>query len=419
MKCLVGAALLVLGLSASAPAGNWPAWRGPHGTGVSDETGVPVRWSKTENVAWKAALPAPGNSTPIVWGKQVFLTQATLDGARRALMCFDRDSGRVLWEQAVTYGQKERTHETNPQCSSSPVTDGEVVIAWHGSAGVFAYDLEGRELWRKDLGRFEHIWGLGASPVLHENLVILNAGPGLRAFVVALDKRTGEEVWRYESPGASSEKIDQFRGSWTTPVLFPGDGPKTALLGFPGALRALDPRTGKDVWSCSGLGELAYASPVFADGVIVAMSGYHGPAMAVRAGGKGDVTTSNRLWHKPERKFNPQRVGSGVVAGDHFYILNEDGIAWCVEPATGRLLWEERLGGTSWSSMCHVDGRLYVNNMDGDAFVLEPDPKECRKIAENPLGETTRASLAFSDGRVLLRTYENLYCFRGRGEATR
>lgn len=417
-RAVLSTALFVLGLS-SAVAGNWPAWRGPHGTGVADETGVPIRWSKTENVAWKVPLPGAGNSTPIVWGERVFLTQATEDGKRRALMCFDRDTGRTLWEQATAYDRKERTHETNPQCSQSAVTDGELVVAWHGSAGVFAYDLDGRELWRKDLGTFEHIWGLGSSPVLYENLVILNAGPGLRAFVVALDKRTGEEVWRYESPGAASEKVDQFRGSWHTPVLFPEGSQTRVLLGFPGVLRALDPRTGNNVWFCSGLGELVYASPVFAGDVIVATSGYHGPAMAVRGGGEGDVTASRRLWRKEERKFNPQRVGSGVIADDHFYILNEDGIAWCVEPATGRLLWEERLGGTSWSSMCHVDGRLYANNMDGDTFVLEPNPKECRRVAENPLGETTRASLAFGDGRVFLRTYENLYCFRDEKGVTR
>jgi outer membrane protein assembly factor BamB len=419
MRSFVLAALFVTGIPVVSVAGNWPAWRGPHGTGVADETGVPIRWSKTENVAWKASLPAPGNSTPIVWENRIYLTQADKTGKQRALVCLDFRTGRRLWEKSVDYAEPEKTHETNPQCSPSPVTDGEVVIAWHGSAGLFAYDLEGKERWRADLGKFEHIWGTGSSPVLYEDLVILNAGPGLRAFVVAFDRQTGKEVWRREFPNAASEKVDQFRGSWATPVLHRRAGETTLLLGMPGALRAIEPATGRDVWQCNGLGELVYASPVFSDDVIVAMSGYHGPAMAVRAGGKGDVTESHRLWRKEERKFNPQRVGSGVIAGEHFYILNENGIAWCLEPATGKVLWEERLGGTSWSSMSHVDGRLYANNMDGDTFVLEADPAAARVIAENPIGETTRASLVFSNGRALLRTYENLYCFGGTTSGAR
>ncbi|HEX6985323.1 MAG TPA: PQQ-binding-like beta-propeller repeat protein, partial [Planctomycetaceae bacterium] len=342
MKRSVAASLLVVLLAASAPAGNWPAWRGPHGTGVSDETGVPVRWSATDNVKWKVRLPGPGNSTPIVWDDRVFVTQATDDGRERALYCFDRETGELRWRKATVYESKELTHETNPHCASSPVTDGEVVVAWHGSAGLFTYDLDGNELWKADLGKFEHVWGYGSSPVLHEDLVILNAGPGLRAFVVALDKRTGEEVWRREVPEAVSEKVDQFRGAWDTPVIHAESGRTTLLLGLPRRFHALDPRTGRDVWTCGGLGELVYASPVFGDGVIVAMSGYHGPSFAVRSGGEGDVTATHRLWLNEERRLNPQRVGSGVVVGDHVYILQDSGVAWCMELKTGEVAWEKR-----------------------------------------------------------------------------
>ncbi|MGC1274820.1 MAG: PQQ-binding-like beta-propeller repeat protein [Planctomycetaceae bacterium] len=415
MKRIVACLLLVLSSWPAAAgdwpaaAGDWPAWRGPLGTGIADETGVPVEWSATKSVKWKTPLPGPGNSTPIVWKDAVYLTQASQDGRERSLISFTCESGEAIWKKTIVYDQKEQTHQTNPHCSPSPVTDGNVIVAWHGSAGLFAYDLDGNELWRKDLGKFEHIWGYGSSPVIYENLVILNAGPGLRAFVAAFNKSTGEEVWRREFPEAVSEKVDQFRGSWSTPVLYQEGDRTLMLLALPQRLHAVDPATGETVWHCDGLGELVYASPLVGDGVIVAMSGFHGPSFVVRTGGRGDVTATHRLWHHEGNKLNPQRVGSGAIVGDHLYILQDSGVAWCMDVATGKVVWEKRLG-KSWSSMCHVDGRLYVIDMEGTTFVLEPTPEGCEVLAENRLDETTRASLAVSNGNVFVRTHENLYC---------
>lgn len=405
----LAAALLLLISPAIGSAGNWPAWRGPDGTGVSDEKNVPIRWSATEHVKWKTPLE-PGNSTPIVWEDRVFVTSASPDGRRRSLMCFNRADGAKRWQHDVAYAGKELTHNTNPYSAASPVTDGEIVVAWHDSAGLVACDLDGRELWKVDLGRFEHIWGFGSSPVLYEDLVILNAGPGLRAFLVALDKGTGKEVWRRDVPEAVSEKVDQFRGSWSTPVFFQEvNGRPAMLVTLPQRLHCLDPTTGDDIWTCGGLGELAYASPLIGDGVIVAMSGYHGPSMAVRTGGKGDVTTTHRLWHNEGSKLNPQRVGSGVIVGDHLYILQDNGVAWCMEVKTGELTWQQRLG-KSWSSMVLADGRLYVPGMEGTTYVLQPNPRECKVVASNPIDEVTRGSLAISDGQIFVRTHEHLYC---------
>ncbi|MBA3315881.1 MAG: PQQ-like beta-propeller repeat protein [Planctomycetota bacterium] len=409
MKLLVSAVLACLSAASAVSAGAWPAWRGPQGTGVADEKNVPLRWSAGENVKWKTPLPA-GNSTPIVWKDNVFVTAASDDGRLRTLTCFNRNDGAPRWTHEVAYERKELTHETNPHCAPSPVTDGEVVVAWHGSAGMVACDLEGNERWKADLGTFEHIWGYGSSPVIFEDLVILSAGPGLRAFVVALDKRTGKEVWRREFPEAVSEKVDQFRGSWSTPVLYEEtNGRPALLLAMPQTLHCLDPRDGKDIWNCDGLGELVYTSPLVGDGVIVAMSGYHGPSLAVRTGGAGGVTATHRLWHNVGNKLNPQRVGSGAIVGDHLYILQDNGTAWCMEVKSGKVAWEERLG-KSWSSMCHADGKLYVLDMEGTTYVLEPTPTKCQVLAENPLDELTRASHAISDGQIFIRTYGNLYC---------
>ena len=400
---------LVWFATAGLQAEDWPAWRGPQGNGHCVDTGFPLQWSATENVKWKVPLPGPGNSTPVVAGQRVFISSASTSGRLRSLACYQRDTGSKLWQQDVEYAEEEPSHPNNPFCSSSPVTDGERVIVWHGSAGLHAYDVDGTKLWSRDLGRFQHMWGNGSSPVIYRDLVVLNAGPGLSAFVMALDKRTGAEVWRRDFPDMVSQKIDEFRGSWSTPVVASLGGQDLLLISLPLRLHALDPLTGSDVWSCDGLGKLTYTSPLPSEEAIVAMSGYHGPAMGVKPGGQGDVTRTHRLWIHEDSP--PQRVGSGIIVDGYVYILNEPGIAWCIELSTGDVLWKQRLGtGPSWSSMCYADGRLYVNNMAGTTFVLQPDQSECTVLAKNELGEQMRASLAFSQGQIFARTYEHLYC---------
>ncbi len=407
-RLLLPVSLLLLAVP-SLHAEDWPSWRGALGTGYSSDNGFPLTWSASENVKWKVKLAGPGNSTPVVMGKLVFVSCASREGHRRSLLCLDREAGNTLWEQHVEYAAEEPTHEMNPYCSSSPATDGERVVVWHGSAGLYAYDNDGTRLWHQDLGRFDHIWGNGSSPLIYQDLVILNCGPGLRSFLLALDKRTGEERWRRVLPGMASQKIDDFVGSWSSPVLAPHGGQDLVLISLPSRLYAIDPLTGNEVWSCDGLGKLIYTSPLVSPEAIVAMSGYQGPALAVKPGGKGDVTATHRLWWQNERP--PQRIGSGLIVGKFIYVLNEPGIAWCMEVQTGEILWKHRLSdATSWSSMCYADGRIYINDMSGTTYVLEPAESECTVLAKNALGERMRASLAFSQGQIFARTYQYLYC---------
>jgi outer membrane protein assembly factor BamB len=401
------AVLVAITLSQAALAADWLQWRGPLGTGQADQANPALTWSKTENVKWKVPLDGPGNSSPIVVGQSVFIAHAPAGGPLRGLRSYDRTTGNLLWKHEVQYAAEETTHNTNPFCSPSPVSDGQRVIAWYGSAGLYCYDLAGKVLWHNDLGQVEHIWGFGASPMIYDNQVILNFGPGLNAFVAAFDRQSGVEVWRREFPGQKSEKFDEYRGSWSTPVVHRENGRDVLLLSLPERLWAVDPKSGVDLWSCGGLSKLVYTSPLIAGDIVIAMCGYGGPAIAVKSGGSGDQT-EKILWTHPK---NPQRVGSGVVAGGHIFILNEPGVAWCLDPATGEKKWEERLpGGVSWSSMNHVAGRLYVNNTAGTTFVLEPNADQCKILAENKLGETTRASPAFSNSQIFIRTYQNLYC---------
>jgi outer membrane protein assembly factor BamB len=401
--------LLVAVVCQVALADDWPAWRGPTGLGVSSEpeASVPLRWSATENVRWKVPLPGPGNSTPVVWGDRIFITQATDGGKQRSTMCFARQDGALLWRRAIEYGEAEPTHGDNPFCSASPATDGIRIVVSHGSAGVICCDLEGKELWRRDLGKQHHIWGNAASPVLHGGLCFLNCGPGDRSFLVAFDTASGKTVWQVDIPGGlSGGESSTWTGSWSTPILVTAGGREDLVIGYPQRLLGLEPGTGKEVWRCDGLGKLVYTSPVAGEGVVVALSGYMGPGLAVRAGGTGDVTASHRLW-RHERA--PQRIGSGVILDGHLYIVNEPGIAECVELITGKTIWKERLGTTCWGSIVRVGSRLHALDQNGECFVWRAAPR-FELLARNGLGELSRASPAVSRGLIFLRTYRHLWC---------
>ena len=410
--------LVVLALSLSAlplRAENWPGWRGPQGIGVSGESGLPLTWSRTENVRWKVKLPNRGNSTPIVWGRRIFLTQPVEQENKRTLMCLDRTGGKTLWQAGTIYTQEEPTHRSNPFCSASPVTDGERVIAWFGSAGVFCYDFDGKQLWKRDLGIQEHEWGYAASPVIHGDLCFVNFGPGTNEFVVALDKRTGDEVWRYDLPKPTAEQLKRdggLRGSWSTPLVIRAGRHDELILTLPDRVMALDPRSGKSLWNCEGLGSLVYSSPMWGDGILVALGGYHRASLAVKPGGRGEVTEMLRLWHQPKTKL---LLGSGVVHKGHVYFSDMQGIAQCLDLTTGRPVWEERLKASgpdnaTWSSMIlTADERIYLLNQAGDTFVLRASP-EFELLATNSLGESTNSSTVISDGEIFIRTHEHLWC---------
>jgi outer membrane protein assembly factor BamB len=410
MKLLI---TLWLGLVSSlAYAGNWPAWRGPQHNGVSEETGLPTKWSATENVLWKVPLSGPGNSTPVIWENDVFITQASNGGKRRELICIDKKSGIERWRRAVEDVPEEPTHATNPHCSASPATDGKVVIVTYASAGVYAYDIHGKQLWHTDLGPQKHIWGNGASPVLAGNVVYLNHGPSAdNTQLVAMDLVSGKVLWQHKEPKRAAPGNPDFYGSWSDPLLRKVGDRNELLMSWPFRVCSMDPLTGKEFWTCEGLNALVYTSPLFHEGLVIGMGGYGGMALAVRAGGKGDVTESHRLWHNVK---NPQRIASGVIHAGHIYIHNDPGLAQCLELKTGRVVWAERLkgqgnSGQNWSSVVLSEGKCYTANQGGDCFIFKASPK-FELLATNPLGEKVIASIAVSDGKLFIRGHKHLFC---------
>lgn len=412
----LGAALLPAVLFAE----NWPEWRGPRRDGTSAERNLPLKWSATENVKWKAPLPGPGNSTPIVWGDQVFVAQAIENEGKRLLVCYDRKNGKVLWEKGTLFAEKEQSHETNPQCSASPATDGERVIAWFGSAGVFCYDLDGKELWNRNLGKQVHEWGYAASPVIHGNLVFLNFGPGENSFLVALKKKTGEEVWRAniqekhykERKDGFSGQDKGITGSWSTPILVKAEGREDLVITVGDKMIGYEPRTGKQIWECRGMNPLIYTSPVLGEGIIVGNGGFHGADMAVKPGGNEDATATHKLW---EGGRTDNRLGSCVIKDGYFYLPTMPGLAECIELKTGKQVWKERIRGTGpksdiWSSPVLAGDNIYVLNQSGDTIVFKASPK-FEIVQVNSIGnEMCNASIVPSNGDLFIRTHKNLWC---------
>jgi outer membrane protein assembly factor BamB len=408
---------MLLGIAAAALA-DWPAFRGSDGLGVSSERDLPVKWGPEENLAWKTKLPGPGHSSPITWGERIFVTcysgygdrksePAVLANLRRHLVCLDHKDGKILWQKEVPAKLPESEYvgqlQQHGYATSTPATDGERVYVFFGRTGVLAFDFAGKELWHTEVGKMLSGWGSAASPTLHRNLVLINATVESGA-LVALDKLTGKEAWRIKVQG----------DSWATPLLVnvPG-GKKEVVLSAQGTLLGFDPDSGKKLWECdTGILANASSNPV-ARGDLVYLMGadFNGRGfLAVRAGGRGDVTKSHVVWRQ-------EKVGasycSPVLVGDYLYYAS--GQVCCLRADTGQVVFQERLAGLGqeYSSPVAAEGRVYVFTRKGTGHVLAAMGKFAPK-AQNDLGDAGGfiASPAISAGQILIRSNEYLYCLR-------
>ncbi|MCA9069315.1 MAG: PQQ-binding-like beta-propeller repeat protein, partial [Planctomycetaceae bacterium] len=359
---MVLAGAMVLCGTMSVWGDNWPAFRGGEANTIAAGKGYPQEWGPKTNIKWRTELPGDANSSPIVYEDRVFVTSARNKGKLRTLHCFDRNNGKELWSKTVEFDGKEPTHQTNPYEAATPVTDGERVIVWHGTPGVFCYDLKGELQWERELGVVDHIWGYGSSPILLDDRVILNYGPGTNSFLVALNKESGEVLWKTDEPGATTGK-GRYIGSWSTPIVAEVNGNQQILCSMPTRVVAYDPKNGNILWTIGGLAsnrsDLAYTSMMVSGDIGVAMGGFKGPALGFKLGGEGDVTESNRLWRTENAQ--PQRIGTGVILGEYIYMANAGpGTIQCLELKTGKELWVQRVQGNHWGSMVFADGLLYA-----------------------------------------------------------
>jgi outer membrane protein assembly factor BamB len=408
-------------------AEDWPGWRGPRGDGTSNENNVPVQWNvpSGEGLLWKTPLTADGHAGPIVLRDRVFVVGCNQKTLERTLACLDRDSGKVLWERSVFRGPLETKHALNSFASSTPATDGKLVFVSFlevdgstipapnvgaprpitpGKMVIAAYDFEGRQKWLVRPGEFISAHGYCASPVLYENTVIINGDHDGTSYIVALDKQTGEQVW----------KIDREHGirSYVTPLIRNVDGRMQMMVSGSKHILSVDPQDGSEQWRIEGPTEQFVASMVY-DGKLLFMAAgfptYH--VMGIRPDGQGDVTETHVAWHAENAKCY---VPSPVVVGGYLIVPDDRGTANCFDAATGERYWQERLGKHYSASLVTAGGLVYLVADDGITKVIRPGPK-LEVVAENPLGEHCYSSSAISQGRIFLRGEKHLYCLGEKG----
>lgn len=398
---------------------DWTQFRGSQSTGVSAATAVPLRWSPTEGIAWKTALETSGNGSPIIVGDKVLIAGAIGEkGETKTLTAYRLSDGEQLWREEVA-GPIEATHETNPTGGTTPASNGEIVVVWHGTAGLHAYNVaDGQHRWSRTFGKFEHIWGQGTSPIIVGDKVVLYSGPSKEEiFVAAFDLATGETAWRHVEPmdgDGETNTEGKYMGSWSSPVPFELDGAKVALVSLPTRVIAFDVESGAIKLWCEGTrgprGDLSYSSPVLNGDVCVITGGYQGPSFAFRVAGEGNVTETQRLWRVEQ---NPQSIGTGIAV-DGFLYQSEagPGIIRCIDLSTGEVRWQQRAGKEHWSSIVRAEGRLYALDQDGNTLVFEPNPEKFVELANNSLGEPSNATPAPFQGGLIIRTANSLICIK-------
>ena len=398
-------------------AENWPQWRGPQLNGLSAETNLPVRWSTTENLAWKLALPAWSGSTPIVWGDTVFLNVA--EGRDLSLWAVDRARGSVRWKRPLGGGNTRRQKQN--MSSPSPVTDGRNVWAMTGTGVIKAFDFEGRELWtrdiQKDYGQFGLQWGYGSSPLLFEDSLYVQVLHGNDtddpSYVLRISKANGRTIWRVERPtNARRESPD----AYTTPALLRYGNAVEIVITGGDVVTGHDTNNGRELWRADGLNpgndssQRIVASPVIHGEMIFAPSRER-PVLALKPGGRGDVSRSHVLW----TFMNGPDVPTPVTDGRYLYLINDRGIMWCLDAKTGQQVYgRQRLRPATYSgSPVLADGRIYITDEDGVTSVVRAGPTFAL-LAENDLGEYTLSSPAVSEGQIFIRTEAFLYAIGQR-----
>jgi outer membrane protein assembly factor BamB len=400
--------------------GNWPQWRGPNMNGFVAETNLPVRWSTTENVAWTLALPDFSGSTPIIWNDRIFLHVA--EGTELYLLCIDRTRGVELWKKHLGSGNAKVRKQN--MSSPSPVTDGRLVWVMTGTGVLTAFDFDGKPQWsrdiQKDFGQFGLNWGYASSPMLHNGVLYVEVLHGMKtddpSYVLAIDATTGKTRWRMERP---TDAVSESPVAYTTPALLRYGNTEEIVISGGDYVTGHDPATGAELWRAGGLNPgkdrnyRVVASPIVADEMIFVSSRVR-PLMALRAGGRGDVSKSHLAWTTDQGPDVP----TPATDGKYVYILNDRGILWCRDAKTGTEVWGNQRArpGTYSASPLVADGKLYVTSEDGLTTVLDAGPV-FKVLAENDLADYTLSSIAVSDGQLFMRTTRHLYCIGKRAPA--
>lgn len=397
--------VLCVSLILPAPAvENWPGWRGPRGDGTSEETNIPVAWSFPEDVVWKTALPGAGHASPIVWGDRVFTVAAIADTEERVLLCLDRKTGHILWQKTALKSPLEDLHRLNSHASSTPLTDGEhIYVSFLDGTEMFvaAFDFDGKKLWERRPGVFSSKHGYCSSPILWKEKLIINGDHDGDAYLVALDRNTGETIWKTDRPNKTR--------SYCTPIIRRIDGRNQMILSGSKSVASYDPDTGEQHWVIDGPTEQFVASLVYNEelNLLFLTCGFpEKHILAIRPDGHGNVTDTHIAWRTtPGAAYVP----SPVAIGPYFLVVADNGVASCFVARTGEHLYRERLPGGHSASLIAANGLAYFLSDDGIMSVVRPGP-ELDIVAQSKLGEPASASPAVHDGQLFIRGHEHLFC---------
>jgi outer membrane protein assembly factor BamB len=439
MKKFAAAILIIVSFSL-AYAENWPSWRGPGALGISSEADIPVKWDLSKNIKWKVEVPGLGHSSPIVWGDRVFITTAVNSNPAEEnfqkgfprinrnsdagdiswkVLCFNKETGNLLWEKtAIARKPINGRHIKNSYASQSPVTDGTYVFAFFGDQGMFCYDFSGKLRWSRDLGSFSmrNNWGMGSSPVLYKNYVIQTCDQETgKSFIVALNKKTGEPVWKSERDELSS---------WSTPYVYDKGSRPELIVNATKAVRSYDPETGNLLWECRGPAtSITTPTPTFINGLIIVSSGFIidpvRPITAFKPGASGDITlkegeTSSKtiVWRQ---QIGAPYIPSPIAYDNRIYVLLDNGMIACYDANTGKEIYSKKridVAATQFSaSPVAINGKLFCPSEDGDVFVIKAGD-QYELLAKNSLDESIMASPAISGGKLFIRSIKHLYCIQ-------
>jgi outer membrane protein assembly factor BamB len=432
-------AALVLIAACRAWAGDWPQFRGPSASGLGDGAKPPVKWDATKgiNIVWSVEIPGLADSSPIVWGDQVFVTTAISSDPKQTfrtglygdtdpvndssshqwkVFAIDKKTGKILWQQTAHEGiPKTKRHPKSSQASPSPVTDGKVVVAYFGSEGLYAYSIGGKLLWKKDLGLQnagwffdpDSEWGAASSPVIYKNMVILQCDRQKDSFVAAYDLKDGSELWR-----TARAEIP----SWGTPTIVPGKDHTEVATNAPKAIRGYDADTGKQLWTLGPNSEVVCTTPVSSEGLIFVTAGYPPvqPIYAIKIGSSGDLTLKDGKESSDAIAWSKQRGGvylpSPIVYGEHLYTVSNNGILTAYEAKTGVRVYQQRVGegGSFVASPVSAAGKLYITSEDGDVFVVKAGT-QYELLSKNPMGEPVLATPALAGDLLIIRGSKHLF----------
>ena len=413
----------------------WPQWRGPSGQGTTTEKNLPSQWGVSNNIKWRTSIPGRGHSSPIVWGNKIFLTTAVegevvpgakavkhMDGDKEyvhpdsvgadhkhqfKVICIDRVSGRILWMQTAFEGTPyDDRHRKSSFASSTPTTDGKMVYAFFGSEGLYAYDVKGKLVWKKDLGKLATAgMGTGTSPVLYQNVVIVQCDEenGAASFIVGIDKKTGKEIWR------TPRKVQV---SWSSPLLVQTAKRAELITSGNEFVVSYDPATGKELWRHKGVDSNAIPSPVANDNMVFISAGFPTKiAMAIPLGGSGDLA-DNVAWRYAK---GTAYVPSPILYGPYLYLTSDRGVLTCIDAKTGEVKYDGGrvpIPATFTASPIAFEDKILLTSEDGDTFVVKAGPKH-EILGTNSVGEPVYASPAVADGHIYIRGERNLYSIGG------